>query len=57
MFLPINQLEDIQTVAGILVKNGLKVERAKVKKGKSFKYGIDVTGDGETKELDTEDEE
>jgi len=57
MFLPIDRLEDIQIISGILVKNGMRVERAKVKKNKSYQQGITVTVMTDIKELNIEDDE
>jgi hypothetical protein len=56
VFIPINGLDKLQTIAGILVENGFTVERAKVKVGKSYKQGILVSGDGDIKALEEEDE-
>jgi hypothetical protein len=54
--LPVGGLEDIESISGKLVKNGHGVERAKVKIGKSFVQGIEVTINQNIKELSEEDE-
>lgn len=58
IFIPIDLTEDIEIVAGKLVKNGHKVERSKEKraKGNGFQTGIKVTINSEIKEF-KEDEE
>ncbi len=58
MFYKITYLEDIEKLAGIFVKNGYTVNRAKVKSksGKGYTQGIEVTGDGDVQETEDEDE-
>ena len=57
MQIKISYVDDIEKMAGLLVKNGYTVRRTKVrsKTGKSFIQCIEVTGDGEIPE--TEDDE
>lgn len=57
MFYKINRVDDIEKVAGIFIKNGYTVTRAKKRKatGKGYDYGIDISGNGE--DLEMEDEE
>lgn len=56
-FIPIDRVEDIEVIAGKLVKSGHRVERAKVKIGKSYRQGIEVTVSMDIKALETEDDE
>lgn len=57
VFLPFTTKDKLEMVAGALVLDGFTVERAKIRSGKSFKYGIFVSGDGEVKEFEEDDDD